>query len=360
MVREIELSDHVGIPGRSNRRLCLTPNGDVVAFCDAAGLLVGYRVVDGSQVYRIRVNNSPTLAVCPDPSLIGAGCIFETDSYRVWDLASGKLRAEIPLDSPVRRAAFSPDGKSVYIGFESGSMRRYRLKDCALLGEVATRILPVAISPIGDRYLGFQADTATIGELVLADLNDGRKLEVVNPVTHIVNDASFSPDGLAFVFAASRSTCTAMKTLELAEALHWLKLPAIDPKLAAASSDFLDYRRKLAESHIAAGQAILSDSSVDAVGHAAARDEFQKAHVLIQTLVDDFPDSVEYHSLLVASFKRLAQVEIEPLRRGALDDALKAAERAAAKKSSKKDASEVDSAPTSDSAEPEGDSPDVE
>jgi WD40 repeat protein/ribosomal protein S27E len=304
LVSEFELKDFFGRPGRTNRILSLTPDGSVVAFVDSAGRFAGYRAIDGQKLFTQIHKGATTTTTLNDPPRLGVGDSRGASSYRVWDLATGKSAGEIPLDGAVRASAFAPDGKSVYVGLVSKTLKQYRVSDGALLAEIHTAVSPIAISPNGNRFIGFVADTETVGSMVLADLSNGHTLEVINPAANIINRAFFSNDGKSFAYVVNREKCAATKGLDIDEATNWLEQPAIDPHLASASSDLHDYRERLVQMLV---PYIPGDKESKEFG--ATRESAQKAQDVIISLLAEAPDDPRYREMLALNCERLARFE---------------------------------------------------
>jgi WD40 repeat protein len=306
---EVGLKDFFGLSGRSNRELVITPDAKVIAFADSAGLICGYRIADGSRIYKMKAT-APNYAVCPDPPLLGVhrfrgarprDADYNSD-YRVWDLQSGKLVVSIPLSEPTNRSAFSPDGKTLYIS-DGSKLAQYRTIEGKLLREVDSPVAPVSISPTGDRFLGFVPDALPLGSIVLADLTDGRSLDVLNPAVHILNHGDFSPDGRTFAFVMGRNTCRVLKSLDVPEANAWLEHQALDAALAATSTDFLDYRMKLATQYRDEAAELAKNDD-----RAAALSAYRKALSTIQLLAGSFPRHPDLSKMLADTYDEMATV----------------------------------------------------
>jgi hypothetical protein len=73
---------------------------------------------------------------------------------------------------------------------------RYRVNDGQRVSEINSAVAPTAIPPVGTRFLGFVPNGTGVvsGSTVLADLEDGHVLEVLNPAAHVLNQGYFSDD----------------------------------------------------------------------------------------------------------------------------------------------------------------------
>jgi len=99
-----------------------------------------------------------------------------------------------------------------------------------------------------------------------------------------------------------------MKTPELAETEKRLEESAINPELAAVSSDLLDYRERLARDSV-------NDAEKSKSAHSPnASDLFKTALGIWEGLYSDFPKTAKYGEALAACHESMASVE-EPYKR---------------------------------------------
>ncbi len=216
--RVIWLDDDEGVVGRANRNFGLTPDGRTAIFCVAGGRTTGYRLQDGQKIYDFNAGRS--YALSPDASLFAGGDYAEPHPVRVWDVETGKLIVSTSQTGLVRRMAFSPDNQLLYVGWASDLLDVFSVKDGSLVKEVKSSVAPVAISPVGDRYVGIlqNKNQATSGSMVLASLSDGQTVLVLNPSAHILNNANFSADGKSVGFVRNRTSVTLLKSFTSQEA----------------------------------------------------------------------------------------------------------------------------------------------
>jgi hypothetical protein len=222
--------------------------------------------------------------------------------YTVVDIETGDTVCRIPTKSSLRRASFSPDGRFVFMTCaDSRVMKKYDVATGALVAEVNTRVLPVNISPSQNRYVGFAADAPRVGSLVLADLASGKTLDVIRDDAFILDDACFSPNEEKIVFVESATSCGIMSVPDIARAISRLEQTALDPQLAAMSTDLVDYRERLARNY---------EASLGRSKHMSGMDEAQlgKAIDVWMKLYDDFPRSGEYGEAIAANEDALAAV----------------------------------------------------
>jgi serine/threonine protein kinase/WD40 repeat protein len=224
LVGELDFKELGGIHGLTNRQIVLSPDGNTVA-CGAKGKFAGYRVDNGAKKYELELDNRSTFATCQDPPLFGAGRYDQPDDFIIWDIQDGKEISRVKLDAPIASAAFSPAGKLVLIGLKSNLLRSYRVSDGQLVSEIRTAVAPKAIAPVGTRFLGFLPNgaTGTVGSMVLADLQDGHVLEVLNHAAHVLDAGYCSDDAGAFVYAIDRTDAEVLRSVGIDEAVQILE-----------------------------------------------------------------------------------------------------------------------------------------
>ncbi len=224
LVGELDFKELGGIHGLTNRQIVLSPDGNTVA-CGAKGRLAGYRIDNGAKKYELELDNRSTFATCQDPPLFGAGRYDQPGDFIIWDIHDGKEISHFKLDAPIMSAAFSPDGKLIFIGLKSNLLRSYRVRDGQLQSEIRTAVAPKAISPVGTRFLGFLPNgaTGTLGSMVVADLEDGHVLEVLNHAAHVLDAGYCTDDAGAFVYAIDRSDAEVVRSVGIDEAVQILE-----------------------------------------------------------------------------------------------------------------------------------------
>jgi len=224
LVGELDFKELGGIHGDTNKQIVLTPDGNTVA-CGAKGKFAAYRVDNGAKKYELKLDNRSAFATCQDPPLFGAGRYDQPDVFVIWDIQDGKEISRFKLDAPIWNAAFSPNGKLVFIGLKSNLLRSYRVSDGQLVSEIRTTIAPKAILPFGTRFLGFlpNGTTGKLGSMVLADLEDGHVLEVLNQAAHVLDAGYCTDDAGAFVYAIDRSDAEVARSVGIDEAVQILE-----------------------------------------------------------------------------------------------------------------------------------------
>ena len=88
-----------------------------------------------------------------------------------------------------------------------------------------TPIAPIAIPSTGTRFLGFDFDSnrGTQGSLVLADLENGRSLQVLNPACSISIVGYIGPDARTFLFEKNRDSAVVMRDMQIDDAVRALE-----------------------------------------------------------------------------------------------------------------------------------------
>jgi hypothetical protein len=227
----LPLTGFDGVNGRLNREFAITPDGETIAFASASGSVVGYRVSDGSQRYAFEAGT--TLATHVPTARLAGGRTDRADAFRVHDLHDGRLVSEWRLDAAVTKAQFAPDGQTIYIGLEPGSLRQHRVADGRIISQLETALAPFAISHRGDRFVGRAEDNVappaagsagwTPGSLVVADLRTGRAVATLAATAHALNRAAFGPDDSWIASVTERTVVRFTAALEPRQAADLLE-----------------------------------------------------------------------------------------------------------------------------------------
>ena len=228
---ELELKEFSGISGHLNRRFVISPDGQTIALCTTAGKTAGYSVDGKQQLFELKFPRSSTYSICQTPPLLGVGRYNQADDFTIWNLQTGQKVFAIPINGAVTQSAFSPDGKLVYVGTRSGVIHAYQVSDGRPAPEIKTPIAPIAIPSVGSRFLGFDFDSnrGTQGSLVLADLENGRSLQVLNPASSINIVGYISPDARTFLFEKNRDSAVVMRDMQIDDAVRALEKTTLPP-----------------------------------------------------------------------------------------------------------------------------------
>jgi hypothetical protein len=278
----------------------LTPDGRTVVWCDHDWGISGYRAADGEKLYHFEAPADPTYAVATSSKFLGVGDFRLVSPYRIWNLETGKEMASFATDATVRRAVFSPKADSLYVATTNNVLRKYRVNDGKLLSEIKTQLAPVAVGPDDDLCVGFITDSERAGRMVLAHLHDGQTLEVLNPDAFLLNNAAFASDGNTVAFNSDSDVCKIMKSPDLADSVRRLEHAALDPALAAASADLIDYREQLAS------RQELSAVQLESRSLASALTAYASALRIREQLAEDFPRIDKLQEAVGDSLENLA------------------------------------------------------
>jgi WD40 repeat protein len=164
VIRRIELATGTALPdlplkGQSPEEtvysLAFSPDSKVLACAGYAGSLVLFDAATGAAVRSLASpDGHVVLAFSPDGTLLATAGRSDAAVVRLWQVATGQLlfTARLPGDRwPAWCVAFSPDGKTLAGGLESGEVR---------LWDVATGRERVRLSGHGGRvrWIGFHPD----------------------------------------------------------------------------------------------------------------------------------------------------------------------------------------------------------
>lgn len=194
------------------QRLALAPDGRQVALHDK-GAVVLRALPDGEvrHILKVAENSHDGLIFSPD------GATLVTDTFKkvyLWDTATGKLRAEIPWsekEGRVHCAAFSHDGKWLYLSAENFPLRRIDVtaeRPEATIWLNGERGRSLALSPDGKTLAACVAPPPKGNQsphsLLLIDPESGKiRQKIAGPKDGIFTNLSFTKGGQALVFAAS-------------------------------------------------------------------------------------------------------------------------------------------------------------
>ena len=187
--------------------MTLAPDGRHVALHDKGGVVLLVALPDGEvrHILKVAESNHDGLMFSPD------GATLVTDTFKklfLWDTTTGKLRAEVPWsekEGRVHCAAFSRDGRWLYLSAENSPLRRIdvtaerpeatawldgeRGRSLALSPDGKTLAACVAPPPKGNQYPHF---------LLLIDPESGKiRRKIAGPKDGLFPNLSITKDGQA-------------------------------------------------------------------------------------------------------------------------------------------------------------------
>lgn len=147
-------------------------------------------------------------AFSPDGKVLAGG--DQNGTARLWDVASGRIRAGLPADGQdyLCAFAFSPDGRTLAYGGEDGRVRLWDVAEARPRGAPLvhgeppwTEVESVAFSPDGRTLV-----SVGTGTLRLWDVASGRQRGSAITVDGEVRSVAFSPDSKLLAGATTDAT----------------------------------------------------------------------------------------------------------------------------------------------------------
>lgn len=155
--------------------------------------IAGYDASTGDLKYKL--SGLPRLVFAPDGRYFAMGDWRKPAAVSCWDADTGKQLFESEKQGGVTTMAFGPDAETLSVGWEDGQVDRFGTNDGALVDSLQTTASPKCILPTGDRYIGFVRRSGPLGQLVLADSTDGRRVATLSESAHVLSKATCTPDG---------------------------------------------------------------------------------------------------------------------------------------------------------------------
>lgn len=168
------------------------------------------------------------------------------DDLVIWDVAGGRVKQRIPVESWVMALEFSPDGKQLVSGHEDGSVRLWDVGSGKLISEWQAQGRSISALAFRDRF----NQLATAGEdrtIHIWDLKNKKRLAVLQGHSDRIPALAWQPGGDLLVSAGWDTTARVWdpsKTDPLmllnshSDQVHTLAWSSDGKMLAVADSDF--------------------------------------------------------------------------------------------------------------------------
>jgi len=184
--------------------LAFSSDGKELISASSNGMVHYWETATGKPLRSFRTLSwaAADIKLSPDRKLLAASALFTPATLGLWDTATGKLirRLEVPAGSKPFRLAFSPDGKTLVSGGgPDNKVCFWEVSTGRLLRELPlnTSIQVLDFSPDGKTLV-----TKTPGWVHLWDPANGEEHRRFQVSTNITPDYAFSPDSK--ILAASR------------------------------------------------------------------------------------------------------------------------------------------------------------
>ncbi|MEO1618179.1 MAG: serine/threonine-protein kinase, partial [Planctomycetota bacterium] len=161
-----------------------------------------------------KVTHGDSCEPSPDRSLFALFDRSRAGEIHVHSTTDGRRKQTIAVTAPVRRLAFSPDNRSLYVGFTDDRFCRYDLATGKKQNEVASRIAPVQLLEGSTLYFGVRYESPTRGALILSDLDHGQPLEVVIPAIWYMCQMFVSADQLSVAVMGPKTRGLIIRSLD--------------------------------------------------------------------------------------------------------------------------------------------------
>lgn len=181
----------------------VSPDQKFVAMSDEAGIISVWDANNGSKITQFSASTASVYDIefSPDGSLLtGAG-----DFAYIWDIPSGKLSFKFDTGTWNWSSTFSPDGKSLAVGNDAGTLVLFDIKSGKRLWEATahtSNIRSLAFTPDGASLVSGGFD----GDAILWDATTGKELRRFSGHVAGITNVAISPDGKQLATSSSDST----------------------------------------------------------------------------------------------------------------------------------------------------------
>lgn len=202
IARKIHLRELSGTDGRRNGRPIFSPDGKTLLYYTSSGDCYAYAVETGARIWSAM--NLGSIAISPLGDLLASGDYRTSARIGVRDVATGQVIYSTPGSYKVRKLALTYDRK-LLAAVDEGTFLTIDLASGAESSR-SSLLCPVTVSPDGTRMIAFLPEEPGLltGSTVLADNHTDRIIEVLNASAHLLNFATFTPQGDRIVLGRNR------------------------------------------------------------------------------------------------------------------------------------------------------------
>lgn len=173
------------------------------------GVAAGYDALTGKLKYELPVAHS--FAVAPDRKYIALASWWDRLPVSVWEADTGKPVFTSVKKSPVIAIAFGADSRTINVGWKGGLLEEFQLDDGKKLRSLETPVAPRWMLAEGGRFVGFIPRSGPIGELVLADTTDGRKVATLKDTVHVLASCRSNPNASCLTITNKKNVDVIMR-----------------------------------------------------------------------------------------------------------------------------------------------------
>jgi WD40 repeat protein len=186
----------------------LDPDARALLYWNSATTVTRYNPRDGKPLGPLELG---LVSACSrDGRRVAA--VSPSGRIRVYDLATGDT--VLDHDSkPASGLSLSPDGSRL-VASQAGVLTSYEAPSGRVLSSIPSSLVPLAYPSRGNRFLGFQPDSAgTGGSVVLADTSDASVVAVLNRAGSSFTPAFFSDSGEQIAIVRDRWDAEIVRSL---------------------------------------------------------------------------------------------------------------------------------------------------
>jgi serine/threonine protein kinase len=239
LLRTINGLPNNGLYNNDPQDIAWSPNGRMLAFSYASGLIKIARAEDGTtlSIVESKAKTRQALAWSPDGQTL-ASC--GSAQVELWS-TDGTLRQTLTINQPtisVVSVAFSPDGQVLATGSTDGSIKLWRMADGVLLKEITSQFDMIQQVVFGDqgRMIAAFDISARLG---VWRVGDGSPVRTNTMPASSVTVYAFSPDGQLFATNNPNSSSAQVTLWRVGdgEAIYHFNLPHGPARSISLSAD---------------------------------------------------------------------------------------------------------------------------